>query len=171
MFVSRSEEQSIRGHAVSPKWLGRISSKVRERLLATGFATSLIMCAADFYSTSEDSKRVRGILPEPFDFFNHAGNFGTSLAVGACATQFVISGSKAISDNPPRVNRLAIGCGIAVATAVNALSETKLGISIAPGLNPETVPDTIDAMYGVGAGAVAAVTIAAYNDELTQLSS
>ncbi len=99
---------------------------------------------------------LRGLFPEPFDVFNHSGNFGASILIGAGITylavrlqnRFANRRGNAETASLGRIRGVAAGIGITAVTLANAAVETKYGISVGG-------KDTIDLFYGIAAGAFA----------------
>ncbi len=98
-------------------------------------------------------------MPEPFDFFDHAGVINGSAQLGylsGLTVGKIIDGRA--NQNPeasPSVvstrTKMALA-GLSVGIVLNGLVETKLGIRL---MNIETTPDPIDFVYGVSAASAA----------------
>lgn len=129
------------------------------------FFASNAVSLADKYTTG--GPRLRNLLPEPLDYFNHSGNFVLSMYAGGIATYIAARGMGRLENVPnTKARKLAIGTGILAATALNGISELKLGISFQPLVSPHDVADPIDLAYGVIAGTVASLGAADIYDGL-----
>jgi hypothetical protein len=105
---------------------------------------------------------ARGIFPEPFDVFNHVGNLNGSSVIGYAGGlylgQFYAERAKTESKTSlMRRTRVAMAVGATVAgAALNAVSETKLGMSIT---HIGTTGDIVDYSYGVVTAAACGVLL------------
>lgn len=111
-----------------------------------------MICAADMVSRHVDPAIVRDRLAEPFDLFDHAGNFAVSACFGLVAARIAGGVMTRFEASPRAMKRVAIATGTLVVAAANALTETKWGVRFTGIL---TTPDPIDFAYGVGAGVLA----------------
>ncbi len=89
---------------------------------------------------------TRGLLPEPYDFFNHNGNILSSVTTAIAASLAVRLGS---SERLRRTKTMS--AAILGGVAVNALVETRTGLSlpIVPEMFRNSSPDPIDFGYGM----------------------
>lgn len=102
---------------------------------------------------------MRDLAPEPWDFFDHNGNVLSSVTAAlAVSLKVRLAERRADSVKPVRFRRSKVmGAALASGIAVNALVETRTGLSL-PFVaclsdNCISTPDPIDYAYGVaGAG-------------------
>jgi hypothetical protein len=111
---------------------------------------------------------LRHLLPEPFNLFDHAGNFGGGALV-ALAAVYLKRGLEVRKSGRAYLTRAQLRSfyrrwvpGVLVVTAaVNAVTETRWGVDtlwVAKALfGAKTTPDVLDLIYSVGAGGVLAV--------------
>ena len=104
--------------------------------------------ALGFIKLGDKKGVLRHHVPEPFDYFNHAGNTMNSMVAGALVTNFVNritpeSGRFAFLHS----RKFAAAAGMLAVTAINVMAETRLG-----GGRWGT-EDPIDLAYGMVAGA------------------
>jgi hypothetical protein len=102
----------------------------------------------------KEANGVRGILPEPFDFFSHAGNLHTSVCFGWLAGLF---SGRIFQEHPESKLRLRVKMaagGLAVGTLVN-LVETEWGARLFEHFVAKNTPDPIDFLYGVAVATLA----------------
>lgn len=93
---------------------------------------------------------VRHRLPEPFDYFNHAGNFTWSLLIGGYVSYAVQQElCKRSQTEGGNIRRLGVIAGSLAAAAANIITETKYGGSVFREVHGA---DPIDALYGIPAG-------------------
>ncbi len=107
---------------------------------------------------------TRGIFPEPFDFFNHVGNFdlGTGFAAGFAMRAIAAyhrreSGQQA--DPPSMKARVAAG-GLLAGMLINGFVETRWGVKLT---GWENTGDPIDFVYGAISGATGALLAPSLN--------
>ena len=94
---------------------------------------------------------LRDLVPEPFDYFDHAGNFAYSILgayAAVMATEYAAKKTN-LSFEPGRLKKIALGAGVCAAFMANALSETKIGVSL---IDADTTPDLLDGCYGMASG-------------------
>ena len=99
--------------------------------------------------------KMRDILPEPFDIFDHAGNMNVSMQLGIAGAFAGAKIAEKFDALPSIMKRAAVGMGSLAVLSANVISETRFGVSIAPDIlvGRNTTPDKIDLAYGVAAGA------------------
>lgn len=112
------------------------------------------------YAATGSSSELRHSIPEPLDLPNHAGNLVPSAPLGYIAGFYAQRAYTAISrgeDSPAIAKRKAraamAGAGLAAGLMLNALAETRLGISVSHLAN---TPDTLDLAYGTAASVAGA---------------
>ena len=94
------------------------------------------------------------LLPEPFDFFSHSSNLSISaVAAGMTAAGVAIGPAESRGWSLRRTRTVAAVSAMALTTALNAISETKLGVTLLPF---HSTPDPIDFAYGMAGGAIGA---------------
>lgn len=92
--------------------------------------------------------QTRGILPDPFDLPNYAGNFSITTVLAVSAMTGMQDTGRALSQEQfkrERRTRAAVVGGIAI--GANALAELV-------GYGPASTPDPYDFIHGVGAAAL-----------------
>lgn len=101
---------------------------------------------------AKDEPGARGILPEPFDFFNHVGNIDGSAQVGYVAGILLgkLAANRANEKGEPLSKgslraRMAAG-GLVVGLVVNGLIESKWGMNL---IHWQNTSDPLDFAYGV----------------------
>jgi len=113
--------------------------------------------------TSAGKGRLRNLLPEPFDWFNHAGNFSVSTNTALASTYIsALALSKTTEQSPSTVRRAAVAVGVTAVAVINSLAETRWGLNIT---GSSATPDYVDLAYGVGAGAFATSLITVEHSE------
>jgi hypothetical protein len=115
----------------------------------TGLMGAKVVANCNLIATECDTSALRGVLPDSLDIVSHAGNvnvsiLGAALAAGAAST--IVGRLKHPSEATTWRNRAALMTGTLVAAAANAGLES-INIYAA---------DPIDAIVGIGAGALAA---------------
>jgi hypothetical protein len=118
--------------------------------------------------------KLRQLLPEPFDYFDHAGVFVSSMNAAMFSTCIVAKLSTMAAGlgrerHHRTIENVARGVGIAAVFGQSVLTETRWGASYL-GSDIKTTTDTIDFMYAMGAGVFAAslIGIRATNQEAGQ---
>ncbi len=110
---------------------------------------------------AKETEGTRNILPEPFDFFDHAGNVNGSAQIGygvGLLTGIIAARRANNQDNPERHDHIRAkmaAAGAAVGLLINGISETKFGLSLVG--DTSTTPDLIDYAYGVIAAGTCAM--------------
>lgn len=105
-------------------------------------------------------EHTRNLLPEPFDFFDHAGNFTWSMITGFCVTGLAAWAIGKFDRSPNSTKAAAITVSTLAVAGVNALTETRWGTNFMNNsLHSNLQPSTIDLAYGIGAGLVASSII------------
>lgn len=122
-------------------------------LLGASAAKNIASCSLIWDSC--DTSGLRGVLPDPIDIINHAGNVTSSTHVAilaggiACATTKLFTGSIETERAEKMRNDAAFITGSMAALYLNAYLE--LGVP-----SNYATPDLMDVVYGVGSGMVAA---------------
>lgn len=128
----------------------------------------MVMGLSDIISLTDKEiigGRLRNHLPEPFDYFDHAGNFAVSYIFGYVGNVAMESFLNQKTDVSSRVRRVATAsAGFLAATSFNVITETTAGRLL--GLRIDS-SDFIDMWYGCIAGAVGA----SYNVQSTNNAS
>jgi hypothetical protein len=117
---------------------------------------------------AKDRPGFRDIAPEPFDYFDHAGNVTYAVGAGAVtAVATLVGNSIRGEENVSTVRRRAAMAAFCVGVALNTIGETKLGTSIfVNGMENGAT----DFAYGVAATTIAAAaTIGTGEKELPEL--
>ena len=121
-------------------------------LLKLGFFVSLpITDTIAQIDKEENDGRLRNIVQEPFDVFDHAGNFNPSMLLAGYPYLLASSTKKVRSS--PRLQKGVLGLGVLAAFGANFLAETKTGVKL---IGENGTPDTVDMLYGSGAAIVTA---------------
>ncbi|OLT04521.1 hypothetical protein BJF90_22045 [Pseudonocardia sp. CNS-004] len=108
--------------------------------------------------------RLRGLLPEPFDLFSHAGNLkgGATVAIAALLVRRVVArsrtGSGELSQRQVRsFRRFWVPAVVGITAAVSAMTETSWGLDlVGHRLFPDTTPDPLDLVHSAVFGGVLA---------------
>ncbi len=130
----------------------RLSKKKIVGMAILSFSDLLSVVEKNNLEQGEKSK-IRNILPEPFDWFNHAGNFVNSIWAGVAGT--LIAGAileHREGTEAKKATRIMWAVGATAALGINLVSETRLGMSLITSNKSDYTPDIIDAVYGIGAG-------------------
>ncbi len=99
---------------------------------------------------------IRHLLPEPFDYFNHAGNFAVSMDAGIIVTRIAAWAIGKLEASPKATKIAAMAVGTLAVAGLNSLSETRLGTSVVNStFGSKLEPNYIDFAYGMGAGIMA----------------
>lgn len=137
-------------------YIERIKTKVKHApvkyAVLAGSLASLVL--------TKDIDGVRNKIPEPLDIMDHVGNVSPSAQLGYASGLTVgILAAKRASKRFENVNmkslrtKMALG-GFVTGIVVNALVETKFGVSLSNW--QDTTPDPIDLAYGVTAATLSA---------------
>ena len=135
----------------SPYWYTRID------FLGRRVGTSVLLMLGS--SASATNPNSRNMLPEPFDFFDHANNFALSGAIGLLTSMALVSAYEKVDNmSLRRVRAVACAGACLVAGVANMLAETKMGVKLLHWEN-FTTPDMVDLVYGVPAAAITAPAV------------
>jgi hypothetical protein len=117
-------------------------------------AGSAVYNYSRFISKSGDI--MRGI-PEPLKYTDHASNAGGSFVIGNVLTYGFARLASRFERSPRRVRAIAAGAGSLALLGVNALAETKVGVSI--WRVPNNVVDSLDLVYGAVGGVLGSLMV------------
>ncbi|GEM_PF-4498188 len=126
-----------------------VGNSLPKRLLWQGNAASMALYGMNLLGMI----KLRGLAPEPFDYFNHVSNSGGSFF---SATFVSYVGARIISKfdrSPQQVKWAASAIGATTLAAANLLTETKFGVGLS-GIH-NTI-DPVDLAYGFAGGILGA---------------
>ena len=123
-----------------------------------------VLACAQVASVCGATDRYRGLMPEPFDIFNHVGNMGSMITAATAAIAGSIVSEQFTNDH--RARRIGFALAMSVVTMGNFIAETKFCAPVATALDIGGTPDSIDLAYGLAAGAFGASTGLAVMDKI-----
>ncbi len=137
--------------------LGFNISKKKFAALAIMFNSDLISWIEKKGLEEGEKSKIRNVLPEPFDWFNHAGNLANSMWIGlATSTLAGAIFERRETTDPIKANRVMWSLGATAALGLNLLAESRLGVKFMSRGETKYTSDIVDVVYGFGAGCVAA---------------
>ena len=146
-----------KSHATEKPLLGFHISKKKFAGLAIMFNTNLLAWIEKKSLEEGEKSKIRNVFPEPFDWFDHAGNFSNSIWLGAATSALagaILERREGI--DAKKSTKVMWAVGTLAVLGVNILFESKLGTNFMNNDEIKFTGDAIDVVYGVGAGSLGA---------------